>query len=330
MRRRTVAALTVAIALVIGGDLAALYVMRPVEVVTVDDALQSFRSSAADASAERTDTTAASAAATPPPTEAPDATAAAPAPPPSAAAPASPPDGGGAPATAPPAPAAPAPTAPAPAAPAAPARPARPTPAPPEPGVYVYDTDGWEETDALGGAHRTYPKETAWTIKPTACGWIERWQPLRERWTETEGCTSAEGFAFSRFTMYHEFFRKGDHRDFRCGADGFVWRTAAKPGDTWSFECRTPDTTMVMKVTVVGDEPITVAGVARPTTRVRYEATMTGGIRGTNVQERWIDHERQLVLHLTNVADTRANSPFGDVAYDERFTLTLRSLSPQR
>ena len=304
MSRRTQVLVGGAIAMLLVLSTVSLYVSRPAEEVTVDAAVRAFRQSAAGAPAPEPEAAAGVDAATP--------------------------------------------ASEAPAAAADPAKPApgrvkgtqagvpAPAPAPrhemrrPGAGVYTYDTTGYERTDALQGAHREYPKETAWTVRHTSCGVIERWEPLRERWSESEGCVDPTGFALSRFAMYHEFFQQSDTRTFKCKA-GYVFKYAAKVGDTWNFECDTPETHMVMKVIVLGREPVNVGGRSIDATHMRYEATMTGGIRGTNIQERWVDDANKLPpLRLTNVTRTRADSPFGDVAYDEEFTLHLRTTEPQR
>jgi len=53
-----------------------------------------------------------------------------------------------------------------------------------EDGVYVYDTKGFEQTNALGGARHDYPAESTITVQHGGCGWTTRWQPLQERWEQ--------------------------------------------------------------------------------------------------------------------------------------------------
>src|SRR5581483_4589431 len=55
-------------------------------------------------------------------------------------------------------------------------------------GVYSFATQGYEETDALNGQRHDYPKETSLTIRRAGCGWISHWQPLNERWEDSEIC----------------------------------------------------------------------------------------------------------------------------------------------
>src|SRR5688572_23871693 len=68
-----------------------------------------------------------------------------------------------------------------------------------EEGVYVYATDGYEETDALSGQRHDYPAQTTMTVSKQGCGYRWRWQPLKERWEESDGCRTSAGYVLERF-----------------------------------------------------------------------------------------------------------------------------------
>lgn len=198
-----------------------------------------------------------------------------------------------------------------------------------EEGVYAYLTEGFEATNALGGARHDYPEETPVTMRRTACGWTQRWQPLNERWDESALCRGDGSLDVHRFTTYHEFFQRGQQQQFDCPPGSAVHRKDAAPGATWSWRCTAGASAIDTVVTVVGPEPVVVEGQEVPAVRVRYESTMTGGNRGTQVQERWIRADG-LNLRIKTDIDTEADSPFGAVHYEEHYVITIASLRPRR
>jgi hypothetical protein len=200
--------------------------------------------------------------------------------------------------------------------------------APPGEGVYVFKTDGYEETDALAGQRHDYPDESTNTIKRDGCGWTSRWQPLSERWEENELCETSVGTKMKRYTMYHEFFGRGQREEFAC--DGYVQKLGSKPGDTWSFDCTSKGSKATSKVTVIGPETLTIEGRPVKATHIRYDITASGDNRGTLVQDRWLGDAPRSLLRLTQKADLQVASPFGPVGYKEAFRIDLKSLEPRR
>ncbi len=207
------------------------------------------------------------------------------------------------------------------------ARPAAARYALPPQGVYVYATKGYEETDALAGARHDYPKQTSTTIRKGGCGWISRWQPLEERWEESEFCESAEGTRMKRYTMYHEFFQRGVREEFAC--DGFVQKVGARAGDSWSLVCKSSQSTAKGRVSVVGMENVDVDGTAVKALHMRYVITVSGANRGRMVQDRWLTQQPRVMSRMTQTADLKVASPFGDAGYKESYELDLKSLKPR-
>lgn len=197
----------------------------------------------------------------------------------------------------------------------------------PVPGVWVYDTDGYEETDALAGQRHDYPEETTMTIRHEGCGWSNRWQPLEERWEETEFCEDAKGSRLKRYTMYHEFFQRGAREEFDC--EGYVYKKDAKPGDSWRTTCSSPQTKVDMKVTFVRVEELDIGGTKVASKRMHYDVTTTGGNRGKMIQERWLADDPRSMLKMTQDAKLDVDSPFGAVGYTEKYTVELASLEPR-
>jgi hypothetical protein len=219
----------------------------------------------------------------------------------------------------------------------APANPGTTSSAPPtdkraeiEEGVYPFATEGFEATNALGGARHDYPRETPVTLRRADCGWTQRWQPLSDRWDESLNCPVDDGLDVRRFTTYHEFFQRSQQQQFDCPPGSFVFRRSAPNGSTWSWHCTANGSAIDTVVTVVGTEPVGVGGQEVPATRVHYDSTMTGANRGTQVQDRWIRPDDGLNLRIKTDIDTEADSPFGAVHYEEHYTITMLSLHPRR
>ena len=202
---------------------------------------------------------------------------------------------------------------------------------PAEEGVYVYATQGFESTNALGGARHDYPAETAATLRRSACGgYVFRWEPLRERWDESELCPEGEGVSIRRFTPYHEFFQRGQQQDFHCPVNSHVFRPNATPGATWTWHCSTSNGAIDSVVTFIGFEPVVVKGREVRTARLLYESKMTGSNRGTQRQERWLDAATGMNVRIKTDIDAETDSPFGAVRYEEHYTITLTSMTPRR
>ena len=298
-----------AIALILGTDVAMVYLRQPAAPVSADVALERFRSATPEPGAE----TAADPAAGP--------TAA-----PATAAP-------GEPAAPAPAPGAPAPGAPAPGAPGpgpsqAPAGPAAPA-MPPE-GVYAYKTTGYEEVDAFGGSRHDYPATTYMTIRKKGCGVVLRWQPLEERWDESDHCVQGSAITIERFSMYHEFFQSGMEQPYPCAPGSHVYRAGQPPGATWTVTCSSPEFGDIEMLTrVVGTEAVDVGGTVVQAVRTRYEAKISGYSQGTQIQERWVDPDRGLMLRIVTQVDVNTKTPIGQTPYRERYRIDLLSLTPQ-
>jgi hypothetical protein len=304
----------------------AVYLRQGPREVTVDDAVAAFRSSSSSSSTTATDGSTAPtgtpvAGAAPEPTPA-SADAGRPATPTtsSATSAAAPPPSSGRTATAASAPPAPASPSPAPAPPPAPQL---------EEGVYTFTTEGYEATNALGGARHDYPRETPVTLRRTECGWTQRWQPLAERWDESLLCPSGDDVDVRRFTTFHEFFQRSQQQQFDCPPGSAVVRRGAPAGATWSWRCTAGASAIDTVVTIVGPEPVVVEGQEVPAVRVHYESTMTGANRGTQKQDRWI-RDDGMNLRIQTDIDTEADSPFGAVHYEEHYVITIASLRPRR
>lgn len=198
-------------------------------------------------------------------------------------------------------------------------------------GVYVYATQGYESTNALGGARHDYPAETPATMRRASCGgYTFRWEPLRERWDDSELCPDGDATSIRRFSTYHEFYQRGQQQDFTCPSTSHVYRPNAPAGSTWTWQCTARDSAIDSKVTVIGIESVTVQGKEVRTSRVLYESKMTGANRGTQRQERWLDVSTGMNVRVKTDIDAEVDAPFGTFHYEEHYTITLTSMTPRR
>lgn len=200
----------------------------------------------------------------------------------------------------------------------------------PELGVYVYKTDGYEETDALSGQRHDYPAESTLTISRHDCGVRFRWQPLKERWDESDGCLKPEGVVLSRFAIYHEFFHRGVLEDFALGDDALVLPEEPVTGDTWRWKGKSNDSAIDTLTTVIEFETIAVGSEQVRTVHVRYKTAMTGANEGTQTQDRWMDTRTGLLIRMITAVDAKVETPFGKANYTERYRIDLTSTKPEQ
>lgn len=204
-------------------------------------------------------------------------------------------------------------------------RAAQPAPLPAA-GVYTYATDGHEEIDQPSDRH-DYPDRTALTVQHTGCGFTTRWQPLEERWDETEICTGKVR-TLARMTTQREFFGRRQRSDYRCEPDSRAWHNEA--GAAWTTRCSDDDTTVTTRLEVLGYERIAVGDDVVRAVHLRLRATVTGATRGKWAADRWLHPDTGLLLRLHGSTDATSTTPFGDVRYREQVRLDLQSLEPQR
>ena len=206
---------------------------------------------------------------------------------------------------------------------------AQAAPAQPPPGVYVYDTAGWEQLDLLGGAHHDYPAQTTITLTREGCGSRSRWDVLDGRWDQWTTCLTDLGEEYRDITTVHQFFGSSDRREYRCDP-GSVSRPAGDvPGSTGHLRCTGGGDTMTATLTVGGRETVSVGGVPVETVYLRMDATMEGTARGTNVFESWVRPSDGLLVQFTSKADTVGDMGAGSARYTEEYRATLASLDPR-
>ncbi len=202
-----------------------------------------------------------------------------------------------------------------------------PAPAVPlvEPGVYVYATTGGDEIDALGGAHHDYPSTTTITVTPTACGVLQRWDILVERWQEWQRCSDGRGVSEGGRTNSDEFFDRAQTDTYLC--TGEARPRNAPAGATWTTTCTQGDRSDVYNGMVVGTETLTVGDSSVETMHVRVTIT-TDRPTDSQVTDTWYLAGGDLVIAQTAANSTSNDTIVGVVGYTEHYEIHLTSLTP--
>ncbi|MBI2168417.1 MAG: hypothetical protein HYU28_02795 [Actinobacteria bacterium] len=200
----------------------------------------------------------------------------------------------------------------------------------PDPGVYVWNTTGYESVTALGGARHDYPAQTTITISHGGCGSKARWDVLEERWDEWENCVTDLGEEWRVFWTHHEFFGQSDDRSYECEPGSVMRPARPEVGMTWKARCVEPDSWFEEQATVVAIETLTIGGEPVDTFHIRMESTAGGDTRGSGVHEYWFATSRNLMVKTAGRFDSESDSPFGagTVDYHEEYEATLSSLEP--
>lgn len=196
-------------------------------------------------------------------------------------------------------------------------------------GVYPHKTEGFEQTDAVGGSRHDYPAESSVVVRHTDCGLITRWQPLKERWDEASFCSVGSALEIRTFSMYHEFFQKGQQDDYRCPPGSVVFDRNEPVGASWMWHCDSEHASVDTQTRVVAIEPVTIGGQRIDAVRMRYEARLSGSTEGAQLQERWIDPKSGMVIRLRSEVAAKTESPFGRVSYEEKYLIEMKSLTPR-
>ena len=184
--------------------------------------------------------------------------------------------------------------------------------------------------DAFLGSRHDYPTETTITASPGGCGLVLRWDALEQRSTIWDLCPAAGGWLIREYDEVHRFFGNTEHSDYRCEQGSLWWPVAEAPGAAWTRRCASKKATEVTKGTLVGPETVRVGGEAVEAVHLRFELTLAGTTRGTGTFDVWLSPESGLPLRVDSTNDNRTRTMIGDVHYEERFSLSLASLEPQR
>jgi hypothetical protein len=204
---------------------------------------------------------------------------------------------------------------------------AHPSPVPE--GVYVYATEGYERTDALTGVTHRYPARSTITVTGDPCGLRLRWDVLKGRSTTWTICVAEGPWTLASQDERHTFFGRTERTSYTCASTPF--RPAGdRPGARFAVSCTTGSANERGTGRVVARDAVRVEGRPVDAVHVRRRTSFTGRTRGRSSQDVWLARETGLPLRLDLTTDTVNDSVVGDVRYEERVSLRLRSLSPRR
>jgi hypothetical protein len=201
-----------------------------------------------------------------------------------------------------------------------------PTPAP---GVYVYDTIGFERVSALGGAQHDYPQQTTMTVTETACGVDVRWTPLEQRFEHWTMCLPGTANEMRSFTTHHEFFGKTEERTFECH-DTYIRPPSDVPGTDVKGGCKNGTDTAATDTAVVGPETLVVQGVPVDTIKMHFDHQLSGSSNGYQRGDVWVRASDGLLVRFVSEIDADANSVIGPTHFHEEINLNLAELAPRQ
>ena len=203
-------------------------------------------------------------------------------------------------------------------------------PSPVPEGVYVYDTDGFERTDALTGVTHRYPARSTITVTSDPCGVRMRWDVLKGRSTTWTYCLGADGgWTVASQDERHTFFGRTERTDYTCGRTPFH-PAGDRVGTSFDVSCATGSAEERGVGRVVAREALRVSGRPVETVHVRRSTSFTGEIRGRSTHDVWLARATGVPVKIVMTSQTTNDSPVGDVHYDEEVSLRLRSLTPRR
>jgi hypothetical protein len=199
----------------------------------------------------------------------------------------------------------------------------------PAPGVYRYQTVGFERLSLLG-ASRSYPGETTRTVRHGGgCTWSMRLVLLAEHQEEHSFCGTAKTLDATGNTTSVTWFGFASTVNLVCDQPLREADRGAPPGTTTPFSCRQgTDSTFSGTTTIGGEATAVVDGQARRAWRLDVRGTFEGQTRGTVVVSELIDQEDGGVLFEQRTTELTQRSPLGDVTYRQEATFTLSSRSP--
>ncbi|MDX6219673.1 MAG: hypothetical protein QOJ48_1354 [Frankiales bacterium] len=200
----------------------------------------------------------------------------------------------------------------------------------PQPGVYSYDTTGFEKTDVLSGARHDYPAISTVTYTPKGCGAEDRWQPLVGRFSANATCRTPAGLELRSTVQHREFFGRLQAQTFTCPAGFVELPIPAHVGQRSQTTCAGTSGSLALTARVLGSSIMHVAGESVEVTHLVLSGRLTGSTTGTISRDLWLAATTGLLVRATATADTRSDTLAGPAKYTERYTVTLKSLAPQR
>lgn len=204
-------------------------------------------------------------------------------------------------------------------------------------GAFVYDAEGTEFVDLLGGPLHEFPPEVVATTRSNDCaGSTIELRLFEQRDDELVMCPTEEGdLSLKRFTTRHEFVGVKDETITTC-PEAAVWPAGLfdlNTGTSVTAECVAKGDMVgtapaALTSEVLGHDTVAVGGTDVDTQRLRI-STIVGtpgtSTYGTYDNDFWVT-EDGVVLRRTLDANVSAKTPAGQVGFKETYDLVLQEL----
>lgn len=202
---------------------------------------------------------------------------------------------------------------------------------PPEEGVYSYRTRGYDEV-SLGGGRHDYPERSYAALRRrSGCEWEVEHKVLEEHVERTIDCSAPGRLTHVQDRVDVTFFNQTNGSTYRCEPVMVTAQVDDQPGTRRTVTCKGDDGGQaVITTTLIGREKLVVGGVAVDAIRVLGEAVLSGRAEGTSRNESWVHAETGLMLKSVRKVQTRAKAFGTTVDYREDASYELEGLEPAR
>ncbi|MBM0233566.1 hypothetical protein JNW91_17915 [Micromonospora sp. STR1_7] len=203
----------------------------------------------------------------------------------------------------------------------------------PAAGVYSYRTEGHDSIEYDGDSYdRPFPAETYARVHHAGgCVWELYFTPIQEH-TDAHRQCSAPGEYLCLAHMQKVSFAgiSGDETHHCHPAMIQVGGKASAAGGVEETVCEAHGNRARIVIKYIGEESVTVDGVARPTHHVRIDSYVKGaGLDGTAVADAWFDVADGLYLKLVREADVTVDRDGNKGTYRIKASYELESRTPR-
>lgn len=207
--------------------------------------------------------------------------------------------------------------------------PATAAPPLPAPGVYVYDTTGFERVNRLS-IRRDYPRESVRVVRHGfGCAWREEVR-LFEQHTETyDVCTDGADARDTGFGTRLSYYYVDSAMALTCGTGGTRTGRSLSVGESRTYACTGEGVSAQVTVTYEGEGTAVVDEAEVPCRWVVVVTVLSGSNVGGARRALCTDERTGLVLTEERSVGVVVRSRYvGRVTYSEQATFRLRSLVP--
>jgi len=208
-----------------------------------------------------------------------------------------------------------------------------------ETGVWAMRAEGSEFVSIFGGPVHDFPDEVAQSVSNTECGQTLTLDIFEQRSDVLELCRDGDALVLDRFITRHEFVGVKDETvTDDCRSLRVFWADMADDvgEEPTSVDCTADgDQSGVVpaKVTVGVEEvgPVDVAGEPVDAVRINITsevATPEDPTHGTYSVDLWLGVDTPVILRRGLDADVTADTPIGDLGFEENLDAVVDSIDP--